>query len=456
MSKILIVEDEPKGMKLLRLRLEEAGHQVRGTGAYSGARELLDSELLDLMITDVRLPDGNGIELAGEAINLQADLPVIVITAYGAISDAVRAMKLGAMEYVQKPFELEAMALLVERALEQRRVCDEHAYLIDQTLEGEREVDLVGRSQAMADIRESIAKVAASRSTVLLQGESGTGKELVAQAIHQASREREQPLIKVNCPGIPAQLFESELFGHMKGSFTGAFESRRGKFELAGGGNILLDEVSEIPMELQSKLLRVLENRRFTRVGGTSEIEVKARVIAATNRNLKRLVREGRFRGDLYFRLNVFPVELPSLRDRREDVEPTALHLLSHVSHNCGLIARGISAEAVSALIGYDWPGNVRELRNVLERALVLAGGGIIEIEHLPWEIQERRDAAEHGPETFGARVEAFKKTILLEALEKNQWRKKDAAKQLGLSQRALSHHVAKLNLDDYRGPDSS
>ncbi len=451
MSRILIVDDEPKAVKLLSLRLEEASHDIQGVGTCREARKRLATELFDMLITDVRLPDGSGIDLLVDAMRTQPDLPVLIITAYGKISDAVQAMKLGALEYVQKPFDLEAMTLLVERVLEHRRVREENAYLIDQALEGEHEVELVGRSQSMAELRESIAKVAASRSTVLLLGESGTGKELAAQAIHHASRERNQPLIKVNCPGIPAQLFESELFGHMKGSFSGAFESRKGRFELAGSGNILLDEVSEIPLELQSKLLRVLENRRFTRVGGAVEIPVKARVIAATNRDLRQMVREGRFRDDLFFRLDVFPITLPPLRTRREDVEATALHLLRHIGSACGLIASGIGPEALSALVGYDWPGNVRELRNVLERALVLAGGGVVQLEHLPWEIQERRNVPDTGSEAFIAQIEAFKKRLLIEALERCQWRKKEAAAALGLSQRAFSHYVARFDLDSFR-----
>lgn len=451
MSKILIVDDEPRSVKLLRLRLEESGLDVRGAGSCQEARELLASELFDMMITDVRIPDGSGLDLLGDALRLQPGLPTVVITAYGAISDAVLAMKAGAVEYVQKPFELEAMAILVSRVLEQRRLRDEHAYLIEQSLEGERDVDLVGSSMAMRAVRESISKVAATRSTVLLQGESGTGKELAAQAIHLGSRERSQPLIKVNCPGIPAQLFESELFGHMKGAFTGAFESRKGRFELAGGGNILLDEISEIPLELQSKLLRVLEDRCFTRVGGSAEVKVQARVIASTNRDLKRMVSEGSFRQDLYFRLHVFPITMPPLRMRREDIEATALHLLCHIGSACGLVARGISPRAISALLSYDWPGNVRELRNILERGLVLAGGGIVDLEHLPWEIQEHSSSGEDEQAAFALQVDAFKLRLLLDALKKHEWRKKDAAMELGLSQRAFSHYVAKFNLDSYK-----
>ena len=451
MSKILVVDDEPKSLKLLRMRLEEMGHVLVDCDGVCRATESLERELFDLLITDVRLPDGSGIDLTRRARQLQPLLPVVVITAYGTIQDAVQAMRHGATEYVQKPFELEAMALLVERVFESARIRAEHSYLIDQILNGDTEVTLVGDSHAMQQVRTLVAKVSVTPSSVLILGESGTGKELVSQAIHRQSIHRAQPLIKVNCPAIPAQLFESELFGHMKGAFTGAYESRKGKFELAGKGNVLLDEVSEIPIDLQSKLLRVLEDRRFTRVGGSAEVEVEARVIATTNKDLQELVRQGRFRDDLYYRLNVFPIELPPLRQRKSDIPQTALHLLHRIGRNCGLPSEGLTETAQEALLSYDWPGNVRELRNVLERGLVLAGGGVVDIDHLPIEIQDAQVLQPAGPDRFSESVEGYKKEILLEALREASWIKKDAAKVLGMTQRALSHYVLKYGLDKYR-----
>ncbi len=451
MSKILVVDDEPKSVKLLRLRLEEMGHRLHGASSVKEGTERLDGELFDLLITDVRLPDGSGIELVRRAKAMQPAVPSIVITAYGAIRDAVQAMQLGAAEYVQKPFELEAMALLVERVLESASIRAEHSYLLSEILEGEPEVTLVGRSAAMGRVRDLVDKVASTRSNVLLLGESGTGKELVARAIHVRSTARAQPLIRINCPGIPAQLFESELFGHMKGAFTGAGESRKGKFELAGKGNILLDEIAEIPPELQAKLLRVIEERSFTRIGGSAEVHVEARVIAATNRDLKAMVEAGSFRQDLYYRLNVFPIHLPPLHERKEDIPETALHLLCHVGSSCGLLATGIGDEAMAALQAYDWPGNTRELRNVLERGLVLAGGGSVELEHLPIELQHRGPTEPRDAPSFHDRVEGYKQSLLLDALRETGWSKKDAASRLGLSQRAFSHYVNKYGLDDYR-----
>ncbi len=451
MSKILIVDDEPKSVKLLRLKLEDIGHSVAGEGSFAACIDRLAGELFDLLITDVRLPDGSGVDLVERAHQLQPELPVIVITAFGDIRDAVRTMQLGAVEYVQKPFELEAMALLVTRTLDADRLRVEHSYLLDQLLEGEAEIRIVGQSRSMQRVRELIGRVAATQSTVLLGGESGTGKELAAQAIHAASGRRQQALIKVNCPAIPAQLFESELFGHMKGAFTDARESRKGKFELARGGSILLDEISEIPLELQSKMLRVLEERTFTRVGGTADVPVEARVIAATNRDLQQLVRDGRFREDLYYRLNVFPIVLPPLRERPEDIPETADHLLEHVGPRCGLRPQGIDRDAMIALAAYPWPGNVRELRNVLERALVIAGGGEIHLDHLPMEIQDAPQTGNADGGDFVQQVDAFKRELLLRALREAGWSKKTAAAGLGLSPRALSHYVGRFDLDRHR-----
>ena len=450
MSKILVVDDEPRSVKLLRLRLEEMGHTLASAGSLAGAKALLSAELFDLIITDVRLPDGIGTDLVAFAKQQSSAISVIVITAYGTIEDAVTAMQAGAFDFVQKPFELEAMALLVERSLESARILAEHSYLVDQLQGPDLYADLIGHSPAIGQIRDLVDRVAGTPTNVLLLGESGTGKELVAQAIHNQSKNRTQPLIKVNCPSIPEQLFESELFGHMKGSFTGAYETRKGKFELAGKGNILLDEISEIPLELQAKLLRVIEDRRFSRVGGSAEIPVEARIIAATNRDLPELIQRGCFREDLYYRLNVFPILLPPLRAHREDIAAIAQHLVQRFANTSGLRTVGITEGAMQALTEYDWPGNVRELRNSLERALVLSRGKKIEERHLPLEIQEGKPAI-RGGDGFSAKVEEFKKNLLLEALRTANWSKKDAAERLDLSQRALSHYINKFELDKYR-----
>ena len=463
MKQILVVDDEPKSVGLLRDRLQEDGHEVVDANSIHGASRELAGALYDLLILDVRLPDGSGLDLIAEAKKLQPNLQIIVITAFGSVKDAVKAIKLGANEYVLKPFEIETLALLVERTLRDASIKEEHSYLLNRLLEGESEVELVGKSAEMKAVKDLVDKVSRTRSNVLILGPSGTGKELVAQAVHMSSAARAQPLVKVNCPGIPEQLFESELFGHMKGAFTGAHESRKGKFELAGRGTLFLDEIGEIPQGLQAKLLRAIEERRITPIGGGREISVEARIIAATNRDLEEMVEKGKFRQDLYYRLNVFPIDLPTLKNRRSDIADLAQHLLYHVADDCGLSLQDppITDDALVCLKAYDWPGNVRELRNVLERALVLSGGGTVGIENLAVELQcapqslncSSCSSCDNGDESegFNTKVEGFKKKLLIETLKNCGWTKKDAATHLGLSQRALSHYVARYELDKYK-----
>lgn len=452
MSKVFIYCSVKPCPLRLDQRFSNAGHRTATAITFQEAVDRLDNEIFDILIIHLGELDAD-LALIAVCRDRYPTMPIVAVSSPKSRLSAVQAREYGVVEYLKHPADPDNVLLHTEKALDAAKLRAEHAYLIEQVLEGEANVDIVGKSPGMSHVRTLIAKVSRSRSNVLLAGESGTGKELVAQAIHQTAGLGAQPLIKVNCPGIPAQLFESELFGHMKGSFTGAFESRKGKFELAGKGNILLDEISELPLDLQAKLLRVLESRRFTRIGGTAEIEVHARVIAATNRDLSRMVKEGRFREDLFYRLNVFPISLPPLRARKPDIMETALHLLSHIGRSCGLVAKGIDKDAMKALEAYHWPGNVRELRNILERALVLAGGGIVGMEHLPWEMHEIHNESGEGDGQFNARVEAYKKKLLLEALVKNGWIKKEAARTLGLTQRAFSHYVARFVLDKCRSP---
>jgi DNA-binding NtrC family response regulator len=449
MARILVVDDERKIRRQIATLLGESGHEVDQAERVEPALEMLQGCLYHLLITDVRLPDRSGIELFKEARALQPSMAVVVITAYGSVEDAVEAMRLGAFDYIQKPFQLEALRLVVEHALSVAALKAEHQYMLDERSGPE----LVGSSPAMAHIRELIAAAATQPSTVLLTGESGTGKELVAEAVHHHSGKGNRPLVRVNCPAIPTELFESELFGHMKGAFTGAFESRRGKFELADGGTLFLDEISEIPLTLQSKLLRVLEERRFTRVGGVNEIQVNLRVIAATNRDLERAVLEKRFRQDLYYRLNIFPIHIPPLRERLEDIPELADHLLRRIATQYHMPCAGVTEEALAPLRSYAWPGNVRELRNVLERGLLLSRGAPIELDHLPGELagEEDNEAALSDGAGLNEQVEEFRRRLITETLVRCGWRKKDAARELGLSPRALSHYITKYALDRRR-----
>jgi two-component system NtrC family response regulator len=453
MAKLLIVEDEPKALRLLAEHLENEGFQISAVSSYEEAIPILEHQAIDLVITDLRLPGRPGSDLVEWISNTQPGLPSIVVTAYGTVADAVRLMRLGVVDYLEKPFDLDALTAVVAKTLEIVSIKAEHSYLISHVREQEEQPHLVGSSQGMQHVRALISRVAVSRSTVLVTGESGTGKELVALAIHDAASERKKPLIRVNCPNISAQLFESELFGYMKGAFTGANETRKGKFELAGSGTILLDEIAEIPLEMQPKLLRVLEERTFCRVGGTDEINVDVRVVAATNRDLQEMVQRGRFREDLYYRLSVFPIHLPPLRERLGDIDELVPHLLGHLSAACCVPRPSVSESALAKLKSYSWPGNVRELRNVLERALLLCGGRRIDDSHLTLErvcrFAEPSVAQETGP--LADRVNRFKTQVIVEALRRTNWSKKNAAQILGLTQRAMSHYVVKYDLDRYR-----
>jgi two-component system NtrC family response regulator len=453
MAKILIVEDEPKALRLLEEHLVHAGYQVSPAPSYEGAIPILEQQAIDLVITDLRLPGRSGSDLVEWISQTQPGLPVIVVTAYGSVADAVRLMRLGVVDYLEKPFDLDALSTVVGKTLDMVSLKAEHSYLLSHVREEEEHPILVGSSRAMLQVRSLISRVAASRSTVLVTGESGTGKELVALAIHDAASERKKPLIRVNCPNLSPQLIESELFGHMKGAFTGANETRKGKFELASGGTILLDEIAEIPLEMQPKLLRVLEERNFHRVGGADEVHVDVRVVAATNRNLSKMAEQGRFRDDLYYRLTVFPIHLPPLRERLDDIDELVPHLLAHLSVACSIPRPSITAAALTKLKSYTWPGNVRELRNVLERALLLCGGTRIDESHLTLHrgcaLAEAPGSVETGP--LVERVRVFKTKLIVEALRKTGWSKKDAAELLGLTQRAMSHYVVKYDLDRHR-----
>jgi DNA-binding NtrC family response regulator len=452
MNRILVVDDEEKILKLISNYLADSGYQVSAAESAAAALDLFRTTIFDLVITDVVLRDSSGLDLLRQLKEIDPGVQVIVITAYASIADAVSAMKAGAFDYVEKPFELEALLLLVQRALETSLIREEIQYLRQREAPAEWSERLVGRSPAIQEIKRLIPIVAASKTTVLLQGETGTGKEVVAEAIHQASPQRDRPLIKVNCPAIPKDLLESELFGHVKGAFSGAIASKKGKFELAHGGTIFLDEVGELPWELQAKLLRVLQEKSFERVGGLERIEVDVRVIAATNADLKKKVQSGTFREDLFFRLNVMPIHIPPLRERREDIPDLAAYLLGCIRPRLNKEVEGISGPAMEALKSYHWPGNVRELANVLERAALLCPGRIIGERDLPTEIcYPRAGDISSPPRALRQTVDQTRRQYLLSALRQTGWRKKEAARLLGLSPRAFSYYIRKYQLDRER-----
>ncbi len=449
MSRILIIDNDTSASFLTRLR-DELDQEIVTADTLALATRKIRSHAFDLVIADDSPPDHVGRRLLADP-SLPA-LPIVLLTSCGSIRDAVHAIRRGATEYVVKPFDDETLIAVIRKVTDPWAATahDEPPCDVGDAARAGVGARFIGESAKAKRVRMLIDRVAETRVNVLVLGESGTGKELVARAIHARSSFRRHPLVKVNCPSIPAQLFESSLFGHIKGSFTSAHESHKGKFELAGQGNILLDEVSEIPLDLQAKLLRVLEDRRCYPVGGTTEVSIHARVMAASNRNLAQMVKEGQFRRDLYYRLNVFPIHLAPLRERKEDIPAITFHLLRRLSQLLGIRINGISENGMRALFTYDWPGNVRELRNILERAAVLASGKTLDIEHFPAELQQCAARFAEASD-FRGQVDAFKRMLLVDTLRSTGWRKKTAAERLGLTQRAFSHYVARFDLDSER-----
>lgn len=389
-KQILIVDDEDNIREFLSVSFVREGCQVFTAESGAVAEELYRTYTPDVVILDVRLPDQHGLDLLQRLVESNHDVMVIMITAYGDVKTAVEAMKLGAADYITKPFDFEEIRLAVDRALEVQALRTKVAVLESQS---NSYADMIGVSDSMRQIFATISRVAETPdSTVLIVGESGTGKELVARAIHKQSARRDRPFVAVNCTSLKEQLLESELFGYERGAFTDAKERKKGLFEVADGGTIFLDEIGDMEVRLQSQLLRVLEERVFRRVGGTRDIPVDVRVVAATNKDLQQEVQEGRFRDDLFYRVSVVPIHIPPLRQRKDDIPALVRHFIEEFNRKLNRSIRGITPEALDALGQYDWPGNVRELRNVLERIAILEDPKLIRIEHLPMEIAKRVD----------------------------------------------------------------
>ncbi len=431
---IILIEDE----KLMRVTLDDAlksaGYEVISFETGTEALSFLRDNSFDVLVTDVRLPDIDGIDILRQ-ITRTNEAQIIVMTAFGTIKDAVEAMRLGAFDYITKPFSLDEFLLLIERALDVKRLKDENIRLKKDLSRCYCFPNIIGESEAMKKVFSLVEKVAGSDSTVLILGESGTGKELIATTIHYQSKRKDKPLIKVNCAALPEGLIESELFGHEKGAFTGAIKRKAGRFELANGGTIFLDEIGDLPLSTQSKLLRVIQERTFERVGGTDTSNVDVRIIAATNRNLEDEVKKGNFREDLYYRLNVIPITLPALRERKEDIP----NLIDFFLNKCiNKLSRNIrfSKDAMNALLGYDYPGNVRELENIVERCATLATTDIIQKDDLPSFIFEKTDDKRHFSLSDVA-AEAEKEYII-RILKTTKGNKTRAAEMLGISRKTL------------------
>ncbi len=449
--RVLVVEDEAAQRRLIGDILARSGYVVRGVGTVAEALAAVADELPDVVLADWRLPDATGGELLAELTARRVGAAFVVMTAYGSIAHAVEAVRLGADDYLAKPFEREALLLALERVLRTRALERENRRLRESAAEREAAGEILGRSPAMQRLFRTLDKVADTDATVLVIGESGTGKELVARHLHRASRRSGGPFVAVNCAAIPESLMESELFGHERGAFTGASRRREGRFEEAAGGTLLLDEVSSMPLPLQAKVLRVLQERRITRLGGTGEVECDVRVVAATNRELTRMVAEGSFREDLYYRLNVVPIVLPPLRERREDVPLLAERLIEKAAARHGVEVDSIPPAVMRRLMAHSWPGNVRELANAMERLVLLADRGELSAEDLPPEVGAPRastDSCVRLP-AAGLDWEQMESDLLRQALEHTDGNRARAARLLGLGYKAFLYRLAKHGLEE-------
>ncbi|HEV2962144.1 MAG TPA: sigma-54 dependent transcriptional regulator [Candidatus Angelobacter sp.] len=452
MSSILIVEDEPKMRRLLEISLGEEGHVVHTAAEAETGLKCLRREAIDLVLTDLKLPGMNGLEFLQEAKRLDAGVPIVVMTAYGSVETAVDAMKAGASDYVLKPFTMAEMKLVIRKELDVQKVRDENRSLREALGKRYHYQNIVARSGKMQEVLAVVARVAPTNSTILLGGESGVGKDLIARAIHQNSRRSSGPFIKINSTAIPDNLFESELFGYEKGAFTGANNSKLGKFELADKGSLFLDEIGDVPAPIQVKLLRVLQEREFERLGGTKTLKVDVRLVAATNKDLRAALEQGTFREDLYYRLNVVPIDIPPLREHKEDIPDLVHHFLARFTHQNGKEIETITPPAIKLLMDYHWPGNVRQLENTVERAVALSSDEVIDVDDIHLDSGPAKAVAATATAPLlpeGVTLEQWEDEMIREALRRAQGNKSQAARMLGLSRNALRYRLSKIGVVD-------
>ena len=458
--RILVVDDESSLRTALFRVLDRKGYQVITANCVSEAKMLSQSEqALDLALIDLRLPDGNGLDLLRFIKSTHSSCQVIMLTGYGTVDDAVSATKEGAFHFLTKPFNIEEILSLTEKALSHKHLQSENTVLKSALHRKYKFENIIGQSQEITQVLQFVERVADSDSTILIAGESGTGKELIAKAIHYNSPRANQPFVPINCGAIPAELLESELFGHVKGAFTGAISNRVGRFEMANGGTIFLDEIGDMPASLQVKLLRVLQERQYEPVGSTKTHECDVRVLTATNVDLEQAVKEGRFREDLYYRLNVIPITVPPLRERQSDI-PLLLQHFVQTFNSKGRNITGIAPDAMDLLYHYSWPGNIRELENLVERVAILKGQGMVEVSDLPERYRSRDNVGQEKavaiPDTgmdFNSAVDAYENALILQALEKTGWNRNQAAILLKLNRTTLVEKIKKKGL---RPPEAS
>jgi len=450
MPTILIVEDEAKMRRLLELNLGEDGLSTLSAGDAESGVKLLRENHVDLVLTDLKLPGMNGLDFLHAVKNQNAALPVIVMTAFGSVETAVEAMKAGASDYVLKPFSLAEMRMVIHKELDVHKLREENRSLREALGRRYELTNVAARSAKMQEVLATVERVAPTNATVLLGGESGVGKDLIARAIHEKSRRARGPFVKINSTAIPENLLESELFGYERGAFTGAVASKPGKFELADKGTLFLDEIGDVPPATQVKLLRVLQEREFERLGGTKTVKVDVRLIAATNRDLRQALEQGTFREDLYYRLNVVPLDIAPLRERKEDIPELVNLFIARFAGDSGKPVEGITPEAMQILKSYHWPGNVRELQNIIERACALAKGMVIEVGDIHLDMRPAKVG--NGASGFlpdGMTLEQWEDEMIQEALRRANGNKSQAARLLGLSRNALRYRLSKIGIAD-------
>lgn len=448
MKRMLVIDDEAGHRLMIRAVLEETGWEVNEAGSGEEGLEFLEKESVHAVLLDRRMPGMDGQQALERILALRPGVPVVMLTAFGTVGSAVEAMKQGAFDYLTKPADNDELVAVLERAYRYGQLVEENEKLRRRLASGEEgNFEIIGDSGPMRRLKELVAQAGPSEATVLISGESGTGKELVAEALHRSSHRAEGPLVKVNCAALPDNLLESELFGYVKGAFTGAMKDKPGRFQLARGGTLFLDEIGEMPQDLQAKLLRALQERVVEPLGSVRPQEVDVRIIAATNRDLRLEVAEGRFREDLFFRLNVLEVEVPPLRRRLDDLPALAGRLLSRLAEKNRRTVRSISPAFLDALARYSWPGNVRELENVIERALILSRSDTLGVDSLPGWLLEGGVPSEPGPMEIPASLDEAEKQALVRALDANGGHRQRTADSLGISRRTLQYKLRKYGL---------
>ncbi len=450
--RVLVVDDEESFRHMLSVILEKEGYEAETAKDGREALEKLESGLFDEVLCDIRMPRMDGIQFLKEAKKIHADSTIIMMSAYGTLDTAIEAMKLGAYDYVSKPFKPDEIILTLKKAEERERLRRENIYLRKEVKKEYNFNNIISKNEKMAAIFDTIVKVARYKSTILITGESGTGKELVAKAIHFNSDRSASPFVAVNCGAIPENLLESELFGHMKGSFTDAVRTKKGLFEEADGGTLLLDEIGELPLSLQVKLLRVLQDGEIRRIGDSRSIKIDLRIVAATVKDLDKAVKEGHFRDDLFYRLNVLPVRIPPLRERKEDIPLLVDHFIAKINDNLGKTVRGVTPDALKILLRYSWPGNVRELENVVERGLVLTETDAIDVENLPPEVHRSSESSAFSQlEEYSIKktTRILETELIRKALRKTHGNHTHASKILEISHRTLLYKIKEYGIHE-------